>query len=105
MSNYFTVFLRGDAYKIKYNRKTDVQDKIKKFNDKIERLKGEIIELSKERKTLTIDLLDERQMIIFNNSYNKNLSSEQLETDKKYLKQKELLRRYDDEHGTYIEPI
>jgi TolA-binding protein len=105
MSNYFTVLLRGDAYKIKYNRKTDVQDKIKKLNDKIERLKGEIIELNKERKTLTIDLLDERQMIIFNNSYNKNLSSEQLESDKKYLKQKELLRKYDDEHGTFIDLV
>ena len=56
MSNYITVVLKGDAFKIKYNRKTNVQDKIKKLNDDIERLKGEIIEKTKEKKTLTIDL-------------------------------------------------
>ena len=33
MSNYFTVVLKGDAFKFKYNRKTEVQDKIKKFNE------------------------------------------------------------------------
>ena len=103
--NYISVVLKGEVYKIRYDRKPETQRSIKDLNDKIDRLKGEIMQANAEKKKLTLELLTERQMIIYKNQYNKLLSSSELESDAKYIKRKDLLKKYDDEHGTYIEPI
>jgi hypothetical protein len=62
------------------------------------------MQMMDRREQMMVELLDDRQMIIYKNSYNKNLSHAELQHDKRFLKQKDLLRAYDDVHGTYIQP-
>ena len=101
--NYISIVLKGNEFKIKYTQKRDKQELYQKKCAEIERKNAELMILKSEKKQLMVDMLDERQMIIYKNSYNKTLSSEELKTNKQYLKQKELLKHYDGEHGQYIE--
>ena len=105
MSNYISVVLKGEVYKIRYDHKPKLQRDLSDLDDKIDRLKGELMNLQNEKKKLTVDLLNERQLIIYKNGYNRFLPSSELENDKRYKKRMQLLKEYDDRHGTYIEPV
>ena len=102
--SFISIMLKGFEYKIRYSQKQDKQKEYIKKNEEIERKKAELNNLMSERKRIMVDMLDERQLIIYKNSYNRNLCSEDLKCNKQYVKQKELLKAYDDLHGTYIEP-
>lgn len=102
--SHFTIYLKGETYYIPNTRKTDVQKDIKEIETKIENLKNSIKELELDKKRKTFELLDDRQLIIYLNQYPKNLSNEQLKTNKQFLKRESLLRAYDDRHGTYRKP-
>ena len=102
--SYFTVVLKGEPYKIRNGYKTDTQRQIKEIDNRISNMKADIMRLQGQKKALTVDLLNDRQKIVYKNSYNKNLGSEELKNDERYKKQQDLLRKYDDEHGIYIEP-
>ena len=102
---FISIVLKGVVYKIRYEQKRDKQADYGKINEEINRKRAELKKLMDERKTIMVDMLDERQLIIFKNPYNKNLGSEELKNDERYLKQQELLKAYDDVHGTYLEPV
>ena len=102
--SHFTIYLKGETYYIPNSRKTDVQREIKEIETKIENHKNSIKELELDKKRKTFELLDDRQLIIHLNQYPKNLSSEQLKTNKQFTKRESLLRAYDDKHGTYRNP-
>ena len=102
---FISIVLKGVVYKIRYEQKRNKQEDYAKINEEINRKKAELKKLMDERKTIMVDMLSERQLIIFKNPYNKNLGSEELKNDERYLKQQELLKAYDDVHGTYIEPV
>ena len=102
---FISIVLKGVVYKIRYEQKRNKQADYSKINEDINRKRAELKKLMDERKTIMVDMLDERQLIIFKNPYNKNLGSEELKNDERYLKQQELLKAYDDVHGTYLEPV
>lgn len=104
MSSYISISLKGVEYKVRHTQKPEEQHKFHLKCIEIDKKKAELMILMQEKTQLMVDMLDERQLIIHRNGYNKALSSEELKKDKRYLKQKELLKAYDDIHGTYIEP-
>jgi hypothetical protein len=101
--SYLTITLKGDSYKIKYSHKQDIQKKIIEKTNKMENLKAEIMNIQKEKKQLMIDLLNERQLILYKNGYNKNMTSDELKKDKRYINYQNLLKNYDATHGTFID--
>lgn len=102
---FISIVLKGVEYKIRYEQKREKQEEYKKICEEIDRKKAELMNLMTDRKVIMTDMLDERQTIIHKNPYNNNLSSDELKQDKRYLKQQELLKAYDDVHGTYLEPV
>lgn len=102
--SHFTLYLKGETYYIPNSRKPDIQREIKEIDTKIENLKNSIKELELDKKRKTFELLDDRQLIIYLNQYPKNLSNEQLKTNKQFLKRESLLKAYDNKHGTYMKP-
>jgi hypothetical protein len=67
-------------------------------------LKNLIKDLERDKKIKQLNLLDDRQLIIYENQYPKLLSSDKLKENKQYLKRESLLKAYDNKHGTYIKP-
>jgi hypothetical protein len=104
MSSYISIVLKGVEYRIRHTQKIEQQRDLNLHNIEIAKRKAELMKMLDERRRMMVDLLDDRQLIIYKNSYNRLLSNEELQHDKRYLKQKELLKAYDDVHGTYILP-
>lgn len=102
--SHYSIMLKGEVYYIPTSRKPEVQRQIKDIDTKIENYKNMIKDLEYERKKKTFEMLDDRQLIIYQNQYNKNLSSEELKKNKQYLKRESLLKAYDNQHGVYIKP-
>lgn len=100
--SHYSINLKGENYYIPVNRKPDVQKAIKDINTKIENHRNLIKELEFEKRKKTFELLDDRQLIIYQNQYRKHLTSEELKKDKQYLKREKLLKEYDSAHGGYI---
>ena len=95
--------LKGEVYRIR-DIQTEEQLKYKKLCEELDSLNLKIKEKKSEIMQSRIDMLDERQRIIFNNSIPKCMTSDEMRNNKKYLKRKELLEEYDKKHGEYIEP-
>lgn len=104
MSSYISIVLKGVEYKIRHTQKIEIQRDLNLHNIEIAKRKAELMNMLADRRKMQISLLDDRQRIIYDNSYNRMLSNDELQKDKKYLKQVDLLRAYDAEHGTYIPP-
>jgi hypothetical protein len=104
MSSYISIVLKGVEFRIRHSHKIELQRDLNMHNIEIAKKKAELMQILDRRKQMMVELLDDRQTIIYKNSYNKNLSHAELQHDKRYLKQKELLREYDNVHGTYILP-
>jgi hypothetical protein len=102
--SYYTITLKGETYYIPTSRKTDIQRDIKDIEVKIENYKNLIKDLERDKKIKQLNLLDDRQLIIYENQYPKLLSSDKLKENKQYLKRESLLKAYDNKHGTYIQP-
>jgi CRISPR/Cas system CSM-associated protein Csm3 (group 7 of RAMP superfamily) len=104
MSSYISIVLKGTEFKVRHTFKIETQRELNMLNIEMAKRKAELMELGYKRKQLMVELLDDRQMIIYKNGYNKNLPHAELQHDRRYLKQRELLKAYDDVHGTYIPP-
>jgi uncharacterized FlgJ-related protein len=104
MSSYISIVLKGVEFRVRHSHKIELQRDLNMHNIEIAKKKAELMQMMDRRKQMMVELLDDRQMIIYKNSYNKNLSHAELQHDKRFLKQRELLKAYDDVHGTYIQP-
>lgn len=102
--SHYTITLKGETYYIPTTHKTDIQRDIKDIEVKIENYKNLIKDLERDKKIKHLNLLDDRQLIIYENPYPKLLSSDKLKENKQYLRRESLLRAYDNRHGTYIQP-
>lgn len=102
--SHYTIYLKGETYFIPYSRKPGVLKEINDITTKIDNYKNMIKDLEIEKKKKSLDLLDERQNIIYKNQYPKQLTSDELRKNKQFLKREKLLKDYDDAHGTYIQP-
>lgn len=102
--SHFSINLKGENYYIPFTRKPTVQTEIKDLDVKINDLKNKIKELETAKKIKTVELLDDRQLIIYKNQYPKSLSSEELKNNKLYAKRVELVKKYDNVHGFYLQP-
>ena len=99
---FFVFTLKGESFKVRDDNKIEHRRYIKLLNE-LEAMKIQQKKKMDEIKQTRIDMLDARQKIIFENPVPKNITSEQMLTNKKYLKRQELLKAYDLEHGEYIE--
>ena len=95
--------LKGEVYRIRDDQ-TEEQLKYKKLCEELDSLNLKIKEKKNEINQSRIDMLSERDRIRFNNSVPRCLTSDEIRTNKKWLKRKELLEEYDRQHGEYIEP-
>lgn len=102
--SHYTITLKGETYYIPTSHRTDIQNDIKDIDVKIENYKNLIKDLERDKKIKHLNLLDNRQLIMYENQYPKLLSSEKLKENKQYLRRESLLKAYDNRHGTYIQP-
>lgn len=100
MSN-LTFIMKNETYKIRFSHKTVVQSRLNMLQIELSDILEKARNKKNEIKQAQIELLTERQLIKYNNPINYNKPD--LENDKRYIKRKELLAEYDDEHGRHIE--
>ena len=86
MSEYL-LKLKGEVYCIRKTHMPKIQEEIRNLDREIEDMKITLSELQKQKKELQVELLNERQLIIYEN--------------KDEDKRTELLRKYDFLHGEY----
>jgi hypothetical protein len=103
MNPDFAITLKGQSYSIPNTYRTDIQQHLTLTDTHINSLKSQLVDLNNKKKNHMIDLLNERQLIIYNNQLPK-LSGKQLHTHEKFLKLKELLQTYDTIYGRYYKP-
>jgi hypothetical protein len=103
MNENFAIVLKGESYSIPNSYKTDIQYRVNIINASIESLKAQITNLNNDKKTLYLELLDKRQMIIFNNPLPK-IFNELIPQSKKHIELKKLLEEYDRANGSYYKP-
>lgn len=102
--SHYTINIKGDVYFIPYTHKCNVQRDIQDIDTEIRNYENKILELKQNKKLKQLELLNERQLIIYKNPYNRNLNSDELKLNKQYLRRQKLLNDYDSKHGRFIEP-
>ena len=103
MNPDFAITLKGESYCIPSGYRIDIQQHISLTDRHINNLKSQLVDLNNKKKNHMIDLLNDRQLIIYNHQLPK-LSGKDLHSHEKYLKLKELLATYDTIYGRYYKP-
>ena len=104
MNENFAIVLKGESYSIPMSYKTDIQSQVSKINADVDSLKAQITNLNNSKKLLYLDLLNERQMIIYNNPLPK-IFNQLIPQSKKHIELKKLLDEFDRTNGSYYEPL
>jgi hypothetical protein len=103
MNENFAIVLKSESYSIPNTYKRDVQCKVSIINANIDSLKAQITNLNNDKKLLYLELLNNRQMIVYNNPLPK-IFNELIPISKKHNELKKLLSEYDRANGTYYKP-
>jgi hypothetical protein len=103
MNPNFAITLKCQSYSIPNTYKIDVQQHIQLTDKLINSIKSQLVDLNNNKKNHMIELLNDRQLIIYNNQLPK-ISGKDLHSHEKYLKLKELLATYDTIYGRYYKP-
>jgi hypothetical protein len=104
MNENFAIIIKGESYNIPLSYKTDIQSRITKINADIDSLKAQITNLNNDKKLLCLDLLNDRQKIIYQNPLPK-IFNELIPESKKHIELKKLLEEYDRANGHYYKPL
>jgi hypothetical protein len=104
MNENFAIVLKGESYSIPSSYKTDIQSKITKLNSDIDSLKAQITNLNNDKKILFLDLLNDRQKIIYSIPVPK-IFNKLIPESKKHIELKKALDEYDRANGLYNRPL
>jgi hypothetical protein len=103
MSNNLTFKLKGEYYKVKFGYKANEQSKYNALLNDLNVLMSKVKEKKDEIKACQMELLTDRQKIIYSHPVDHGLTAEAKEENKKHIKRKEALEAYDNEHGKFYE--
>ena len=104
MNENFAIVLKGESYSIPMSYKTDIQSQINKLSADMDSLKAQITNLNNDKKLLYLDLLNDRQKIIYQNPLPK-IFNQLIPESKKHIELKKLLEEYVRANGYYNKPL